>query len=250
MLTGQVAIITGASRGIGEGILSALAKTGATVVGTATSAKGAETISEAIAELGGNLLQGNDRQVDRAAAKADAEGRHQGEPPGIGAVDSRPIENSGHSLASAAVARYRIENMDCPTEEGLIRQKLSGMAGIKGLEFNLMQRKLTVNHTLPSTESIVQALMDIGLPPSESATLGQGGTQQSVYRIENMDCPTEEGLLRKALEGMPGVKALDFNLMGRTLTVSHELAALAPVTTAILNAPEADGQVASAQVPQ
>lgn len=48
-----------------------------------------------------------------------------------------------------------------------------------------------------------------------------------------MDCPTEEGLLRKALEGMPGVKALDFNLMGRTLTVSHELVDLAPVTSAI-----------------
>lgn len=48
-----------------------------------------------------------------------------------------------------------------------------------------------------------------------------------------MDCPTEEGLLRKALEGMPGVKALDFNLMGRTLTVSHELADLASVTAAI-----------------
>ncbi len=39
--------------------------------------------------------------------------------------------------------------------------------------------------------------------------------------------------LRKALEGMPGVKALNFNLMGRTLTVSHDLADLAPVTTAI-----------------
>lgn len=39
--------------------------------------------------------------------------------------------------------------------------------------------------------------------------------------------------MRKALEGMPGVKALNFNLMGRTLTVSHDLADLAPVTTAI-----------------
>ena len=32
MLTGQVAIVTGASRGIGAGILSALAKSGATVL--------------------------------------------------------------------------------------------------------------------------------------------------------------------------------------------------------------------------
>ncbi|HEX5129503.1 MAG TPA: SDR family NAD(P)-dependent oxidoreductase, partial [Usitatibacter sp.] len=40
MLHGQVAIVTGASRGIGEAILQALAKAGATVVGTATGAKG------------------------------------------------------------------------------------------------------------------------------------------------------------------------------------------------------------------
>jgi 3-oxoacyl-[acyl-carrier protein] reductase len=52
MLTGQVAIVTGASRGIGEGILAALARAGATVIGTATSDKGVESISRAIAELG------------------------------------------------------------------------------------------------------------------------------------------------------------------------------------------------------
>ena len=69
MLTGQVAIITGASRGIGAGILSALAKSGATVVGTATSAKGAETISEAIAELGG---RGAGRVLDVRDAAACA----------------------------------------------------------------------------------------------------------------------------------------------------------------------------------
>ena len=52
MLNGQVAIVTGTSRGIGEGILQALAKANATVVGTSTSAKGAEGISKALADLG------------------------------------------------------------------------------------------------------------------------------------------------------------------------------------------------------
>ncbi|MGZ5035103.1 MAG: SDR family NAD(P)-dependent oxidoreductase, partial [Usitatibacter sp.] len=53
MLNAQVAIVTGASRGIGEGILQALAKAGATVVGTSTSEKGAESIGRAIADAGG-----------------------------------------------------------------------------------------------------------------------------------------------------------------------------------------------------
>jgi len=52
MLQGQIAVVTGASRGIGEGILQALAKAGATVVGTATSEKGAEAISKSVADLG------------------------------------------------------------------------------------------------------------------------------------------------------------------------------------------------------
>ena len=52
MLNGQVAIVTGASRGIGEAILGALARANATVIGTSTSEKGAEGISKAIADLG------------------------------------------------------------------------------------------------------------------------------------------------------------------------------------------------------
>ena len=36
--------------------------------------------------------------------------------------------------------------MDCPTEEGLLRKKLGGVAGVTSLEFNLMQRVLTVTH--------------------------------------------------------------------------------------------------------
>jgi 3-oxoacyl-[acyl-carrier protein] reductase len=52
MLNGQVAIVTGASRGIGECILQALAKANATVIGTSTSEKGAEGISKQLADLG------------------------------------------------------------------------------------------------------------------------------------------------------------------------------------------------------
>lgn len=52
MLNGQVAIVTGASRGIGEAIFAALARANATVIGTSTSEKGAEAISAKLAELG------------------------------------------------------------------------------------------------------------------------------------------------------------------------------------------------------
>jgi len=51
-LTNEVALVTGASRGIGQAIAVALGSKGATVIGTATSEKGAQAITETFAASG------------------------------------------------------------------------------------------------------------------------------------------------------------------------------------------------------
>ncbi|HET9702039.1 MAG TPA: 3-oxoacyl-ACP reductase FabG [Burkholderiales bacterium] len=51
-LAGQVAVVTGATRGIGRAIALELGRLGATVVGTATSDAGAQTISDYLAAAG------------------------------------------------------------------------------------------------------------------------------------------------------------------------------------------------------
>ena len=67
----------------------------------------------------------------------------------------------------------RIMQMDCPTEEGLIRKKLGGMPEVKSMEFNLMQRVLTVVHTPDGLNAVLAALRTIGFEPELNVSDGQ-----------------------------------------------------------------------------
>ena len=73
--------------------------------------------------------------------------------------------------------RYRIDKMDCPTEETLIRNRLEPMAGISRLDFNLLDRELTVYHRLDEPQPIAAALQALDMAPS---LLGTGAPVAAV----------------------------------------------------------------------
>jgi len=59
--------------------------------------------------------------------------------------------------------------------------------------------------------------------------------KKTVFKVPKMDCPSEEKLIRMALQGNENVRGLEFNLNERTLTILHNgdstliLLALAPL---------------------
>ena len=80
---------------------------------------------------------------------------------------------------------FYISKMDCPTEEQMIRNRLKGIGGIEQLDFDLMQRQLTVTHTLDEDGTLIEALNSIGMEPKlvtpEPTATGQKRTR-SPYR--------------------------------------------------------------------
>ncbi|CAI8841431.1 putative cadmium-transporting ATPase [Pseudomonas sp. IT-196MI5] len=73
------------------------------------------------------------------------------------------IRLSESSTPGARLSSFRIEAMDCPTEQTLIQNKLNKLTGVQQLEFNLINRVLGVTHDLPGIEPIVEAIKSLGM---------------------------------------------------------------------------------------
>ncbi|WP_184040805.1 heavy metal translocating P-type ATPase [Paraburkholderia sp. Cpub6] len=87
-----------------------------------------------------------------------------------------PTEALGDDLRTA----IRILQMDCPTEEALIRKKLGRMPVVRSMDFNLMQRVLTVVHAPEALESVLAALRSLDFTPELASDAGKGGNANAV----------------------------------------------------------------------
>jgi len=80
------------------------------------------------------------------------------------------VQLTAKASAGARLSRFRIQAMDCPTEQTLIQDKLGKLPGIEQLEFNLINRVLGVHHTLDGTTAIEQAIDSLGMKAEPMAT--------------------------------------------------------------------------------
>ena len=76
----------------------------------------------------------------------------------------------------ARLSSFRIEAMDCPTEQTLIQNKLGKLEGVQQLEFNLINRVLGVTHDLPDDGPIIRAIQSLGM---QAEPLAPGQAQQT-----------------------------------------------------------------------
>ena len=79
-LQGKIALVTGATRGIGRAIAQELAQQGVIVVGTATSEAGAQSITEALQEQGGRGVVLDVTDAEACSALVEALGKEGGGP--------------------------------------------------------------------------------------------------------------------------------------------------------------------------
>ncbi len=94
--------------------------------------------------------------------------------------------------------------MCCPTEEQLVRNRLKPVQGIERLDFNTMQRELTVSHTLDDDQAIFSALESLGLGAQRKTTAPDAETIATVNHHKHEGAT----LTTKWLMGVSGAAAL------------------------------------------
>lgn len=79
-------------------------------------------------------------------------------------------------------SQWHIAQMDCPTEETLIRKKLAGADYVSGLDFNLMQGILTVVHLKGHEADVETAIRELDMTPQQFEA-GQQTLVQTTQRL-------------------------------------------------------------------
>jgi len=165
----DVALVTGASRGIGQAIAAALARSGVTVVGTATSSAGAAAISTWLAEQGwrGRGLVYDAAAAGSAEALVAALDGHEGLPTIL-------VNNAGISR-DGLVLRMKPEDWD-----QTININLSSVFRLTKLSLKRMLKER--RGRIINISSVIGSIGNAGQTPYSAAKAGLDGFTRALAR--------------------------------------------------------------------
>lgn len=168
-LAGDIALVTGASRGIGAGIAVALGNAGATVLGTATTEAGAAAITDRLRELG---IAGRGLVLDAssAASVADAQKDIEAREGGITVL----VNNAGITRDNLLL-RMKDEEWDAVIATNLSSVFLTSKAFVRAM---LKQR----HGRIINISSVIGAMGNAGQSNYAAAKAGIVGFSKSLAR--------------------------------------------------------------------
>ena len=230
----QIALVTGASRGIGRAIASTLAAAGFRVIGTATSAGGAEAITAALAEHGGRGIVLN--VTDGVALQA--------------AIDGIVAENGAlHVLVNNAgitrdmlAARLKDEDWDAVIDTNLTAVFRASRAVMRTMMKQRYGRIINIT-------SVVGASGNAGQANYAAAKAGVAGLTRALARELGsrnitVNCVAPGFIATDMTDGLPEaakaalLTSIPLGRLGRPEEVAHAVAFLASAQASYITGTE------------
>ncbi len=222
-LQGEIALVTGASRGIGAAIADMLAAQGATVIGTATSDTGAAAIGERLAPLGGHGRKLD--VVDSAAVEALIDGIAKE----FGAV-SILVNNAGITRDNLLM-RMKDEEWQSIIDTNLTSVYRTSKAVMRGMMKARKGRIINIASVIGVTGNAGQTNYAaakagiIAFSKSLAKEIGSRGITVNVVAPGFIDTDMTRAMPEAAREGLLGQIAL--GRLGEATDIAHAVAFLA-----------------------
>ncbi|MEJ7598408.1 MAG: heavy metal translocating P-type ATPase [Kofleriaceae bacterium] len=120
-----------------------------------------------------------------------------------------------------STTRFHVPAMDCSTEKDIIANRLDRLSEVEGIDFDLLDRVVTVRHREGAAAAVEDALRDIGMKPKPlDPDDGKAGTGSISPRASEHDRPSLAGgsaWLRGAWRlGLAGTSALAAEILAWT----------------------------------
>ena len=112
--------------------------------------------------------------------------------------------------------RFSVPDMDCPAEEGEIREALGRLPEVAAVSADTAARTIAVKASLPGPQRILEALERCGHPGRAAAETGTGAELEVI--VPAMDCPVEVAEIRAELGRHPSLPEGRYDTARRRIT--------------------------------